>query len=209
MKRRAVVVDLDGTLLSTNTFKKYVLFVAKESLVALHIDVTLSVMFFVALRLMRVVSHSTMKYYLLKKSARFMRADRLNQLADMLLLKVNPNVAALCRSYRKQGYYMLLATAAPENYAVIVSSRMGFDGCCATMMPQAESEWGENAREQKLESVLRHLDSVNASVAIVITDHHDDIPLMKVSQEKNILVNPAYKTVVKINNSDIGLEKLN
>ncbi len=208
MKRRAVVVDLDGTLLSTNTFKDYVLFVAKESVTALRIDVTLGVMFFVALRLMRVVSHSTMKYYLLRMTARFMGADRLSRLAEMLLLKANPEVTALCEDYRKQGCYVLLATAAPESYAGIISSRMGLDGCCATPMPQPESEWKENVREQKREAVLRHLESEDASIAVVVTDHHDDIPLMSSNPGKNILVNPSSKTISIVRRNGIQIEIL-
>lgn len=209
MKRRAVVVDLDGTLLSTNTFKDYVLFVAKESVTALRIDVTLGVIFFVALRWMRVVSHSTMKYYLLRMTARFMGADRLSRLADMLLLKANPGVTTLCEDYRKQGCYMLLATAAPEIYSRIISSRMGFDGYCVTPMPQPESaEWKENVREQKLAAVLRHLESEDASIAVVITDHHDDIPLMSSNPGKNILVNPSSKTISIVRRNGIQIEIL-
>lgn len=208
MKRRAVVVDLDGTLLSTNTFKDYVLFVAKESVAALRVDVTIGVAFFVALRLMRVVSHSTMKYYLLKVTVRFMGADRLSRLAEMLLLKANQDVTALCEDYRRQGCYVLLATAAPESYAGILSSRMGMDGCCATPMPRHGLQWKENVREQKREAVLQHLEPANASIAVVITDHHDDIPLMSSNPGKNLLVNPSPKTISLVRVHGIQFESI-
>lgn len=205
MKRQAVVVDLDGTLLSVNSFREYVLYVVKESLRTGRVGVLLPVMWNVVLRILRVMPHSVMKCRVLEKSSLFMDAARLSRFVDKLLLQVNADVEAMCEKYRSRGYYILLATAAPVSYSEIISCRMGFDGCCATPLPLPELKWHENARNHKRESVLQHLSSMNASVAVVITDHHDDIPLMKTNSGENILINPSQKTLSFVRKSGIPI----
>lgn len=208
MKRRAVAVDLDGTLLATNTFVEYVLFSFRESLKNFRADLAAGIIGLVLLRRFRAISHSTMKRRLLCLLDTFMNEKRISRFVTGLLGHAAEDVVALCERYHGQGCYLLLATAAPRCYAAEVASRMGLDGCCATASPVANDNWRENVGEHKRDTVLRYLDEMNLSLSAVITDHHDDIPLMAANPGENILVNPSMKTVTFVKGNGILVEIL-
>ncbi len=207
MTSSGVVVDLDNTLLSTNTFKDYVTFATKEALRRFRIDVVIGVLWFVTLRKIRVISHSTMKHRLMRLLDVVMDDYSLALFVDELMENLNGDVVSLCEEYRNRGYRLLLATAAPECYAHIIALRMRFDGCCSTIMP-AKGEWHENVREKKCEAVLTWMNNAEVGMDVVITDHYDDVPLLKANRGKNILVNPTIKTLDELKKHGIEFDLL-
>lgn len=201
--KKAIVVDLDQTLIRVNTFKEYIIYVCSKSIAQLRFDIVLSIFLFVAMRKIRLVSHSFMKRQILLVSQSFMTIDRLNELVDSLLVNVNQNVLSLLSEYRKKGYYTCLSTAAPISYTSIISKRMNFDGICATAMPISRKAWQENVRTEKCKNTLSFLSKQGFVVSVFLTDHYDDLPLLLVSKDKNVLVNPSSKTENILRNSEV------
>lgn len=204
--RKGVVVDLDGTLLQTNTFKDYIVFVIKEGVHHFKLHIAIFLFFWVLCRKLRLITHETMKYQVLRASQSFMTESRLRSFVSQIETKQNMKVVKLCQQFHREGYYMLLSTAAPENYVQVLYSDFSFDYYCASLLPQNETQWRENVRDQKKNNTLKILHEENVSLEIMITDHHDDLPLLKVSKRKNILVSPTVKTIKKLSRFKINYE---
>ena len=192
--KKTVVIDLDGTLFSTNTFEHYILFVIKEALKRFDVWTAFYVACLVALRKIRLIStHERMKYKILKRSACYSTQIRMRSLVDSLKKFENVDVLKMMQKYKEQGYVLLLSTAAPQPYAGIISSDYGFDYFCATEMPERIG-WRENVNQQKKKNTIELLDSFGGQLSVLITDHYDDIPLLCVPKECNYLVSPTEKS---------------
>lgn len=193
--RQAIIVDLDGTLISTNSFKQYIAFAYQEAMKACRFDIAINLMINVASRKLRIISHSEMKRRILLSTNEFMcQKKRIERLADKLIAKSNPHVVAQIEQCKAEGLFTCLATAAPISYAQPISSRFGIDDCCATSI-DINADWTENVGDIKLKSVEDCCNRHNTSPAIVITDHHDDLPLLLFNKGKNILIAPSHKTI--------------
>lgn len=195
MKELAIVVDLDGTLVCTNTFKRYILFVAKEAIRSGRIDLFVLLGVLVAGRKLRLMSHCRMKYHILCATERFMSARRIERFVESLEGYANRSVVDKLHTYKKkQGYAWILSTAAPVHYASLISQAYGFDYCIATLMPKRNGDWKENVREEKCRRTLALLVEIQAQFYALFTDHYDDLPLLRAGKDINVLVNPSDKT---------------
>ena len=77
----------------------------------------------------------------------------------------------------------VLATAAPSIYAVPLAEKLGIGECVAT-----EPGCGENMGELKLRNVQK-AGVVFSSDTVVITDHYDDLPLLRANADgRNYIV---------------------
>lgn len=202
--KKTVVVDLDGTLFSTNTFEHYILFVTKEALKKYDFWTAFYVALLVVLRKFRLIStHEKMKYKILKQSARYATQTRMRSLVDSLKKYENVRVLKMMQKYKDQGYVLVLSTAAPKPYAGIISSDYGFDYFCATEMPE-KKEWRENVNIQKKKNTIGLLDSFGGQLSVLITDHYDDIPLLCVPKECNYLVSPTEESRSILNENEVS-----
>ena len=209
--KRGIVVDLDGTLLCVNTFKEYIIFSLKEAVQSLRIDIVVVLCLWVLLRKCRIVRHEKMKYHILSITYRFMDTSRLQTFVkDWLLPNLNKQVYELCQQYKKDGYYVCLSTAAPENYVKYFVTHLCFvDSYLATSMPNdSHIKWKENVRELKYRNTIEWLKSQSISLHTMITDHYDDLPLLMYPKEENILVNPSFKTLKIIMHSHLKFRVL-
>lgn len=203
--QKAIVIDLDGTLLAINTFKSYIRFVGKLACQKGRMDITFILIFWVGVRKCRWITHERMKYHVLKYSEHFMNKNRLNRFVDSIMTFLNKKVYENVLAYRGQNYWLCLSTAAPISYALLIAQRLSLDSVCATQLTSLTDSriWRENVKETKCKNTLQHLELHNLQLAIFITDHYDDIPLLRVTKEKNILVNPSVKTLNIVNQHDI------
>lgn len=196
--RKALAIDLDGTLLATNTFRDYLSYCLNASFHHFKLGNVFSIIGWVVLRKLRIISHSKMKYQLLRRTASFMAQNgRLDQFVEQELTCVNPAVRQLMEPYRNRGHLLILCTAAPGLYAHPIAENMGIDLCCATLLPSEVviGEWRENVGTNKLEALQRLLQMYKAELEVVITDHHDDLPLLKYNAEgRNIVVGASSQT---------------
>lgn len=202
--KRAVVVDLDGTLLRVNTFREYLLFAMKRLLCQMRLFETSRLIWAVTARKMRLMTHSEMKRRALSSSARYLDRRDVEALVDKLLMTINQDVARLVEQYRAEGCMLLLATAAPALYAGRIADLLDFDCCVATPDVISGKEWHENVGEAKLAAVEECLREKNVSLAVVITDHYDDFPLVNRNDGLNILVNPSSKTLALLEPASRG-----
>lgn len=203
--QKAIVIDLDGTLLVINTFKHYIGFVGKLACQKGRLDIAVVLAFWVGLRKCRWVTHERMKYHILKCSEHFMDKHRLDRFVDSIMPFLNKKVYENALAYRKQHYWLCLSTAAPISYASLIAQRLSLDSVCATPMPSQTGSrmWKENVKETKCKNTLQHLNQNGLQLAALMTDHSDDTPLLKVAKEENILVNPSIKTLKMVNQNHI------
>ncbi len=186
---KVIVVDLDGTLLSVNTFHKWMIFLFKKSLLKNPLD-SVKILAIIAFRLIKVYNHKEMKYRILQISEATRYKKYLDEFVDELDAHLNDEVLQLIK---ENDVISVLATAAPSLYARRVADRYGFIHCVAT--PESSAQiWFENIKEKKRESLEKLLDSIEIKeVDIVLSDHHDDIPIMEMAK-KVYLVNASHET---------------
>lgn len=197
--RKALAIDLDGTLLSTNTFRDYLSYCGHASLYGFRFDIALSILWWVILRKVCIISHSQMKRALLRRTSVFMnRKGRLDQFVERELVYLNPEAQHLMESYRNRGYLLILCTAAPGFYAQQIADYCHIDLCCATPLPSeiVLGQWNECVGQHKVDALSRMLRVHKAELEVVITDHHDDIPLLNYNLNgRNVVINPSAKTL--------------
>ncbi len=199
--RKTVVVDLDGTLLNTNTFKDYISYLGKESLMRLRLDICIFLFFWVVVRKFRIISHENMKKRILVCTNNFF-SNYMTDFVSLLVSKINKSVISLVESYRNKGYSTILSTAAPERYAVSIGKYFKFESVVSTS-DFISSDWRENVKEIKRDNTLKFLENTDRDLSVLITDHYDDIPLLSCPKEHNYLVNPSAKTIAKVKEAGI------
>lgn len=103
---------------------------------------------------------------------------------DGLTRTISAPVMSRIEAYRVAGWTIVLATAAPECYAVPFAALLGFDACLATAMPRDDEGWIELLGENKAAAcrawIAANQSSAPTSVA-VMTDHVDDGPLLAIA----------------------------
>ena len=185
--KRAVVLDLDGTLLSCNTFGKYVRYLM------FHYP---SMIFISLIRKMRLISHETAKRLIMNVNV---SEDRINLFIDTLLPFLRRELLG-----RFKGYEIILATAAPEGYVKILAQRLGINRFCAT-----KKNGPENKGEEKLKNVVGILSKENMELYAVVTDHHDDLPLLEYNTcGENYLMAPDRETRLELNSKKVRYSEL-
>lgn len=204
MLKKAVIIDLDGTLIYKNTFKEFLKFIGIEAIKVFRLDIALGIFLFVLLRKMRFISHKNMKFHVLEISQSLTTVKKMEYFSKKLLVWINACVLEKVEYYKKNGYFIYLSTAAPICYAKWIGKYLRFNGVLATPMPC--DKWEENIREKKKDNTLAYLIHQNASLEILLTDHYDDVPLLSVPKERNYMVHPSLKTINMLNEYHIEYE---
>lgn len=75
-------------------------------------------------------------------------------------------------------------------------------------MPRGDEEWSELKGSRKAEAVKAWVREAGGHIATVITDHHDDIPLLKINEGDNYLVAPSKRSVVALRDAGIRFNSL-
>lgn len=201
--QKGLVVDLDGTLLSTNTFTQFII---QSTIVMIHTHKWGKVWLLIQViikRKLKQVTHEQMKFKILQITNDLFSEQEILQFAQKLSKERNNNVIKVITDYKKQGYITCLSTAAPFIYAKKIQEIFNIDLICATPSPINNLSWKENVKEEKCNNTIKLLNSNNIGLNIFITDHYDDIPLLEISKEKNILISPSKKTLNKLNTKSI------
>ncbi|WP_289158264.1 HAD family hydrolase [uncultured Muribaculum sp.] len=192
-----VVIDLDGTLLDCNTFRRYIMAMSKTMAVRCHIYDLMVVVVFVVLRGVRVISHARMKRQVLKTTGKYATEEWLRDFSTRLFDYRNNRVLDVIRYYKEKSYGVIIATAAPANYATWIADRVHVGVCLATPM-DVDDDWEEFSGERKLEAVMQYLNKAGGELTTVVTDHYDDLPLLKYNLGRNIIISPSKKTLRKL-----------
>ena len=125
--RKALAIDLDGTLLSTNTFRDYLSYCGSAALHNFQFDICFSILWWVVLRKLRFVSHSRMKQALLDGDMDYLRGEAIAQTeagADILDVNVGtPGIdEAAVLPMAVQAICTLAQTRSIEKSRIFVSS---------------------------------------------------------------------------------------
>ena len=188
--KKVIVVDLDGTLYSINTFHFFIKYLVRFSIKTFNVILLFNLVKAMFLRLFGFINHSKMKYIILKA---IKGNNKINYEAFVSSLSNYKNHLKVIEDTTFD--IKILATAAPNCYSKIIALNEGFDVCLATNTPEKnyKSDF-ENVREVKKQAVTTYLKTLGSKhIDTVITDHFDDLPLIKIAQHV-ILVNPNKET---------------
>ncbi len=201
----AIVIDLDETLVTVNTFHHFMKFTAKIVAKRLHFIALLRIGIAATLRVLRYFPHSAMKHTVMNIAAHNVSESQLHNFAAKITTYTNPKVAQIIEDAHRRGAQVILASAAPALYAKHIAAISGCNHCIATEMPQ-RMKLTECRGERKKSRVEEYLDTEKLTLEAVITDHSDDIPLIKACINRGgkvILVSPGATTISKLNQEGI------
>lgn len=185
----ATVVDLDGTYCTQNTLKAYISLGVRHLLSKGKIISAAEVSVLVIMRRLKIISHTTMKFNALRLIGR--NTELLKSFGVGIKKSVNNDVRRFLDRRRAAGDRILLASAAADFYIPAI-----WDGeYVATAMDDNAGRL-ECRGEEKLRRVCLWLEANGLKLNYVLTDHHDDAPLMHANKTgENILVKPSDKTL--------------
>ena len=185
----ATVVDLDGTYSRLNTLRAYISLGVRHLLSRGRIVSASAVAALVAMRRLRLISHRTMKFNALKLIGK--DQELLESFGEQINKSLNSDVTRFLAQRRAAGDRILLASAAADFYIPAV-----WDGEFVATASEGNPARLECRGDEKLRRVNQWLESNGLRLNYVLTDHHDDAPLLKAnSTGENILVNPSEKTL--------------
>lgn len=196
MTDNAVIVDLDGTLVRGNTFKQYLRFILNTAVNKCDFSTLLALLYFMALRATRIVSHAWLKRKVLLAAAQFNDEMTLSPFIDKLLSDTNNIVVNEINELQSAGHPVYLATAAPMIYARLIAEATSMTGVVATTTPPQDNSkgWHETRGKYKLKAIKDILSGTGQTIWRSYTDHIDDLPLITNSLER-VLVNPNPRTL--------------
>lgn len=180
-RKRLAVVDLDGTLVRGNTLHEYI----RIGFRRVSWRGRFKIINLALLRAFHLIPHARFKFGCLKLIAP--TPALLKEFAERIESIKNPAILSLIASMEAEGTDILLATAAADTY---VGSLWSGEYIATTTAEETELKG-----ERKLQAVERYMEEHNLALYAVITDHHDDLPLMLAGARRNILVHPSEKTL--------------
>lgn len=190
-KRRLAVVDLDGTLVSGNTLHEYIKVGASVLLEERKYKRLLKLYALSLLRACRLVSHARFKFGALSIIP---QSDTVSdKFTKRIAGMTNPKVEAVIESMRSVGVKVLLATAAADLYVPWI-----WNGEYIATHITGNHERKELRSQAKLEGVMEYMKEHDCELYAVITDHSDDLPLLRAGAQRNILVNPSTATLREV-----------
>lgn len=181
---KTLIIDLDGTLIDCNSFTEFVKYLFLQLP-----EARLIIMWIILLRKMRFISHSEAKRRIVALTRKYFHKLDLNSFIHKLSVHIRPSIL----QHIKSGVRVILATAAPEIYAVPFGESIGISEVFAT--PDTGAENRGSIKVQNLEKAgVRFSEETT-----IFTDHYDDLPLLKRnSAGQNILIGPSSTTLMHL-----------
>ncbi|WP_158655132.1 haloacid dehalogenase-like hydrolase [Flavivirga eckloniae] len=199
MKKRALVIDLDGTLFTINTFHFFIKYLIGFCIQHFKIVLLVKLSFAIITRL--YASHAKMKYKILR-----LLKNRNDIDYNAFVNSISPKKRFIPQLQDPIFDIKILATAAPSCYANIIAKNEGLV-CLGTDIKNTKfNQAFENSKTNKKENVLKYLENQGVhKVDTFITDHIDDLPLIKIAAN-NILVNPNVELQEELKQNSISFE---
>jgi len=193
-----IVVDLDKTLLSVDSFKAWVFYVLRHALISnpllfLH---TFGLTF---LRAMKLISHHSFKQKLM---ILLDKNDWSEIFAKKISKHINWDVVDRLDKYRDDASF-ILSTAAPNHYVqhLVQYLPLQFKNVFASSI--IDDKLIDNMGEVKVKNFRENYPSEVCD--LFITDHHGDLPMMRLSS-RVILVQPSKTTIDMVKNAGINVD---
>jgi phosphoserine phosphatase len=179
------ILDLDGTILRTNSFPYWVLFLARAPFPGMgwrrRAKISGAVVAMLVGRKLGLIDHERFKWHLqqLWQGATGGNDMVAQRFAERLIAHVRPEMGPVLTMVATGRIDAVMATAAPADYAQRLGRVLGFKHVIATRgtRPRGEpSNVGEQKRKAVLEFLARH--GWHHRPRVVFTDHRDDLPLI-------------------------------
>lgn len=185
----ATVIDLDGTYVRCSTLKTYMLHGLRYLMSKGRLIKAARVATLLSLYALGRISHVEMKFRCLALIPR--DEKMLRHFGRKIRAKVNPDVIRLITKRSAEGHKFLLATASPDFYIPYI-----WDGDFVATAADNNPGCTECRGENKLAAVDKWLEQNGCRLDTIITDHHDDAPLIAANADgTNILVEPEKTTL--------------
>lgn len=183
-----LVVDIDGTYVRGNTLKVFARVALQSMLRHGRIrDFALGCSL-LALRQLRLITHTRMKFALLRY-VDFSDPQLRDAFKHRVEKHINPTVKALVDSHLADGKPVLFATAAAAEYVGWIVTQPYVATPIAGNTAQRECRGAD-----KLEAVRAFIAEHHPGADFtVVTDHYDDLPLMAAAR-RTILISPSPRT---------------
>ncbi|PIA78075.1 hypothetical protein BFR04_07540 [Gaetbulibacter sp. 4G1] len=200
MKKKVLVVDLDKTLFSINTFHHFIKYLAFKSIKEVNVLFLFKLGLALSSRLF--LTHAKMKFYVL------------NIIKDRTDIDFNHFVNTISTKKRELSILQdssfdikILATAAPSCYANIIAKNNSFHICLGTDFSNSTFKSSfENSKITKKENVMDYLSKSNINhIDVMVTDSIDDMPLIKLAK-RNVIVNPSENFKKQLKQKSISFE---
>ncbi len=192
IKCKCAVVDLDGTLLRGNSLRMLILFLLSRMCRRGQFAGAASVVMSLLCRKCRLISHVRMKYPVHRLAFSCLSTDDVEDFAILLRSKVNEPLFGRLSSLQASGFKVIVATAAPSIYMDAFVGMLGLDSYVATELADDVRSYVESRGERKAALVKAFADREGLDIALVATDHEDDMPLLRFSGIERLLVNPTH-----------------
>jgi phosphoserine phosphatase len=197
-----VVIDLDKTLLTVDSYPKWAFFLLRRAIATIDPRTFILVFSYTTLRALRVYDHLTYK----KKLMMLNNRDDLNQefaksLAPFFRKTVLDYIKNIKNDHTNAKF--ILSTAAPINYIEHLPAILPFKVEHLFASKIENKVLVENSGQAKVDSFQKVYP--NSKCDIFMTDHSDDLPMMKFS-DKVVLVGPSQSTIDMVKNRGINVE---
>jgi phosphoserine phosphatase len=185
-----LILDLDGTILSVNSFRRWVLHLVRARFphlgAARRLRIAGATVTALSARKMRLSGHEALKWRLQKLWQTATDGDgglSEKSFVEELMGFVRPELLPVLKAVAAGEVEAVLATAAAGDYAYQLGRSLGFAHVLATPPLRAFGE-PSNVGERKREAVLGFIASRGWQdrPRILFTDHEDDLPLIRICQ---------------------------
>lgn len=207
--KECIVVDLDNTLIKGNSTVILTTFLMKKYFKYFSFRKIYRLVKTIIRRKLKLISHSNLKYFVIKEAQETFSQRDIDNFVNLLVKKINDDVVDIIAADFNDEDQVLISTAAADFFMseFILKSEIKNMDYCATTFCNDKNYYIENKGENKLKSLNNYLESHNLHLKTFITDHADDLPILKYNKVGvNYLINPTYKTI-KIIKTSFNLER--
>ncbi len=204
---RAVVVDLDGTLIECDTFRQYTIDMLRYIAGRREWRAVMTLGTIMLRLVFGSISRREFKRLVLIATEPYADEEFLTRFSFKMYSRRNPKVMDVIRYYQDRDFLVAVATSAPDNYASRVAQLLHIEHCIATPSTVTD-RWIDLEGDDKAAAVNAFLAAHDGELATVLTDACDDLPLLIINRGRNILVSPDQKTLERLERAHIAHETI-
>lgn len=183
---RIIVLDLDGTLIPGNSFRRWLVFLAIWMVRSREIGHFYKLASAIIKRLVRATDHAGLKRAVLVLSTAIPERE-VDRFGAIIAATIRDDVR---RRVMAEGLPVAIVTAAPALYLQPV--KHAIPGAVVLATPaRVDKYWAELTGEAKWQRLVDRF-GAEVEIEVVYTDHPDDLPLLRRAR-RGVIVSPRPK----------------